>query len=71
MKGRFPNFALVRLRADVPRGHGRWPLLGQQMKVIRNETADYPNEPARYPCQWHCRDETGERFSRGSVGTVA
>jgi hypothetical protein len=52
MKGRFPNFARVRLKADVPRGQGDWPLPGQQMTVMQNLAEGFPDEPARYCCEW-------------------
>ena len=52
MRGRFPTFALVRLKSDVPREPEPWPSPGQRLVIIANLTEDFPNEPGLYLCEW-------------------
>ena len=60
MKGRFPDFARVRLKADIPRGPDPWPLLGEQLTIICTVNEDYYLPPL-YRCEW---EVVGKKLTR-------
>ena len=61
MKGRFADFARVRLKANIPRGAAPWPLLGEQLRIICNVNEDYSYLPPLYSCEW---DVAGQKLTR-------
>ena len=61
MKGRFKDFARVRLKPDIPRGADPWPLPGQPLIIIHNVNEDF-DLPPLYRCEWDVAGKKPQRL---------